>query len=204
MRDNDYYELEKQGKEFGCCIHCQDGYEGCWCDECKCKECFWYKSTGENSGRCTKTSVSSVFVETIGKETKKAILARVSFDEDDYSKNYVWIPKSVIMGNLDGINAKIKNVFFTDKLIKHCKKPFTFFPKKIVKKLENGQRLGKMNKKQDCNFCEINKTDLVVEEVFLPDPRVIRKDNGLYFDVSGRDNMEKWNPICKKCLGEDK
>jgi len=38
----------------GCCLYCQSGHDGCWCNECTCKNCDAYKKCkcGNNKGYC--------------------------------------------------------------------------------------------------------------------------------------------------------
>ena len=38
--------------EDGCCLTCEDSYDGCLCFDCKCKKCEWYEADTDYSGHC--------------------------------------------------------------------------------------------------------------------------------------------------------
>lgn len=44
----------------GCCLECESGYEGCWCDSCSCKECDDYMECdcGSGKGYCSRVNSS--------------------------------------------------------------------------------------------------------------------------------------------------
>jgi len=107
----DYHELE----DWGCCLICEDGYEGCICYNCKCSKCKWYSgndndmvfATTDMGGKwCTlvdlwrekgnENSEYQIFSKLI--ETPKAFkctLKRVKV----ISKTVFWIPKSILNKN---------------------------------------------------------------------------------------------------------
>lgn len=39
----DYYIMEAEAMDTGCCLLCEEASEGCLCPECKCSRCLWYK-----------------------------------------------------------------------------------------------------------------------------------------------------------------
>jgi len=51
--------MEKRMSDYsydeGCCLDCDDAEEGCWCDECVCKECLHYEvcDCGNGRGYCS-------------------------------------------------------------------------------------------------------------------------------------------------------
>lgn len=48
---NDYFSMGNPFEK--CCLDCDSNYDGCWCDECACKECCWYDEGLTGMRPCT-------------------------------------------------------------------------------------------------------------------------------------------------------
>lgn len=105
----DYYELDDPG----CCLICEDAYDGCLCFNCKCSKCSMYsendpesESIDENGKRyCVLTytfsydnqKLSTFKVHEISNRTNKAILCSIIDNNSKaVSENEFWIPFSVV------------------------------------------------------------------------------------------------------------
>lgn len=121
----DYYELEDRG----CCLHCEDSYEGCLCYNCKCSKCIHYSGNdpdadvkNEDTGgevcllpiywKDHNDSKSHFKINKIIRQTQKAIQCTlINIKTGELSDKPFWIPLSVLDKNY------VKN-WFADKEIR--------------------------------------------------------------------------------------
>ncbi len=114
----DYYELD----DLGCCLICEDGYEGCLCLKCKCTKCDWYSGNDDDLAHettdfggkwCTLVDVwrnekqeefergklaSDYEINDTLRVTEKAIQCTLKHGKIT-SQTIFWIPKSILIGN---------------------------------------------------------------------------------------------------------
>ena len=143
----DYYELDDPG----CCLICEDAFEGCMCYNCKCSKCEWYSANhpagsesydyvngkevcvlvdflkAQKQEKWEESQKKSKFkIDNILKSTEKAIKCTlINTNNNSVSETIFWIPLSVLS---------------KDKFIKNW-----FVEKNIVKKFNDGiQRQRKL------------------------------------------------------------
>lgn len=129
----DYYELEDQG----CCLICEEGYEGCLCYNCKCSKCEHYSGNdpdadvrNEDTGgevcllpifwkfkknrEFEEGQLRSTFkINKTLRQSEKAIQCTlINVRTGEVSDTPFWVPLSVIVGSY------VKE-WFVDKEIRH-------------------------------------------------------------------------------------
>jgi len=99
---DDYYEWNDDG----CCLICKNGYDGCLCYECKCRQCYWYN---DNQSCCDLPDVwryereevwengQNYYLKVVDvwQSTDKALLARIE-RKNGTTTERMWIPKSCL------------------------------------------------------------------------------------------------------------
>lgn len=136
----DFHEI----RDPGCCLICEDSYDGCICYNCKCSKCEWYSANhpagsesydyvndkevcvlvdflkAQQQERWEESQKKSIFkINNIIKSTEKAMQCTLTNTKTNSISNTIfWIPLSVLT---------------KDKFIKNW-----FAEKEIIKKFNEG------------------------------------------------------------------